>query len=82
MLKSAWQSTPELLLGIFTDGVLCCILADAAVVAILVQSKEAQHIGHNDVVLLWVVVHQLLIVKLGDDQQGDITGGSGLRAGG
>ena len=40
-LTSAWQSTPELLLSIFTYGVLCCVLANAAVIAILVQSKQA-----------------------------------------
>ena len=40
-INSAWESTPELLLSVFTYRVLCCVLADAAVVAILVQSKQA-----------------------------------------
>ena len=53
--------TPELLFGIFADAVSCA-LVDTAVIAIFVQPKQAEHIGDNDVILLWIVVYQLLIV--------------------
>ena len=52
---------PELLFGIFTDAIDCA-LVDIAVIAIFVQPKQAEHIGDNDVILLWIVMDQLLVV--------------------
>ena len=52
---------PELLFGIFAEAINCA-LVDIAVIAIFIQPKQAEHIGDNDVILLWIVVDQLLIV--------------------
>lgn len=59
--KGMLSITPQLFLGIFTYAVSIA-LGDIAVIAVLIQPKQAEDIGDNDVVLLWVVVHQLFIV--------------------